>query len=129
MINSSNAIGFEQFYRMDLTARTAKKPDLRKRFYVKEIGIFGSYVKKENSSDSDLDILVGFDKVPGLFSFCKIKELLNRPDRAKGGSCYEEIPKALYRPKYIAGYYLSIINILTSSYGCDKLFLSKKSCG
>lgn len=33
---------------------------LKKRFGVKEIGIFGSYVRKEQEESSDIDILVEF---------------------------------------------------------------------
>lgn len=36
------------------------KPFLRKKFKVKEIGIFGSYVRGEESEKSDVDILVEF---------------------------------------------------------------------
>lgn len=38
------------------------KEELRKRFKVKEIGIFGSYVKGERKEGSDLDILVEFEE-------------------------------------------------------------------
>jgi len=38
------------------------KEELRKRFKVKEIGIFGSYVKGEQKEVSDLDILVEFEE-------------------------------------------------------------------
>ena len=38
------------------------KGDLRGRFKVKEIGIFGSLVRKEQTKRSDIDLLVDFDK-------------------------------------------------------------------
>jgi len=38
------------------------KPTLKKKFKVKEIGIFGSYVRGEHTSKSDIDILVDFEK-------------------------------------------------------------------
>ena len=38
----------------------AEKPLLQERYGVKELGIFGSYTRKENRTDSDLDILVEF---------------------------------------------------------------------
>jgi predicted nucleotidyltransferase len=38
------------------------KEDLRLRFKVKELGIFGSYVKEEQKEGSDLDVLVEFEK-------------------------------------------------------------------
>jgi predicted nucleotidyltransferase len=38
------------------------KKELKDRFQVKEIGIFGSYLSGEQSKESDLDILVEFQK-------------------------------------------------------------------
>lgn len=38
------------------------KNDLQIKFDVEEIGIFGSYVRKEQTPDSDLDILVELKK-------------------------------------------------------------------
>ena len=42
------------------------KPVLANKFYVKEINIFGSYVRGEETSSSDIDILVEFEKPIGL---------------------------------------------------------------
>jgi predicted nucleotidyltransferase len=36
--------------------------DIRGRFKVKEIGLFGSYVRDEQKSESDIDILVDFQE-------------------------------------------------------------------
>ena len=38
-------------------------------YIVHEIGIFGSYVRGEQRRNSDLDILVDFSEVPGLYEF------------------------------------------------------------
>lgn len=38
------------------------KPILKEKFKVKEIGIFGSYVRGEETFTSDIDILVDFEK-------------------------------------------------------------------
>lgn len=38
------------------------REELRERFRVKEIGIFGSYVKGEQKGGSDLDVLVEFEE-------------------------------------------------------------------
>ncbi|MBI5476363.1 MAG: nucleotidyltransferase family protein [Ignavibacteriales bacterium] len=43
-----------------------QKPDLEKRFHVKEIGVFGSYVRNEQKKRSDVDILVDFSQPIGL---------------------------------------------------------------
>ena len=45
---------------------SASKNELRKRYKVKEIGIFGSYVRGEQKKSSDVDILVKFDRYASL---------------------------------------------------------------
>ena len=51
------------------------KPLLREKFKVKEIGIFGSYVRGEESEESDVDILVEFYEPIG-WEFIDFKEFL-----------------------------------------------------
>ncbi len=51
------------------------KPFLREKFKVKEIGIFGSYVRGEESEESDVDILVEFYEPIG-WEFIDFKEFL-----------------------------------------------------
>ncbi|MBI2236145.1 MAG: nucleotidyltransferase family protein [Magnetospirillum sp.] len=36
----------------------AMQPDLRRRYPIREMGVFGSYVRGEQRDDSDLDVLV-----------------------------------------------------------------------
>jgi len=43
------------------------RDELRDRFYVKEIGVFGSYVRGEAGARSDVDVLVEFE--PGQETF------------------------------------------------------------
>jgi predicted nucleotidyltransferase len=38
------------------------KPILQEKYKVKEIGIFGSYVRGEETTSSDIDILVDFER-------------------------------------------------------------------
>ena len=38
--------------------------DLRARYGVSYLGVFGSWTRGEQSADSDLDLLVDFDRVP-----------------------------------------------------------------
>jgi len=52
------------------------KPELEKKFNVEEIGVFGSYVKGEQTKRSDLDILVEFREPVGLFEFMDLEEYL-----------------------------------------------------
>ncbi|MGQ4915341.1 MAG: nucleotidyltransferase family protein [Candidatus Asgardarchaeia archaeon] len=52
------------------------KEELKRKFKVKEIGIFGSYVRGEETKDSDIDILVEFEEVPDFFDFIKLERYL-----------------------------------------------------
>ncbi len=49
---------------------------IQKRYHVKEIGIFGSFIREENQDDSDLDILVEFSEPISLFEFIDLEEYL-----------------------------------------------------
>ena len=53
------------------------KPALRKRFKVKKIGIFGSYVRGEETKRSDIDILVELYEPIG-WEFVDLKEFLEK---------------------------------------------------
>ncbi|MCK5058320.1 MAG: nucleotidyltransferase family protein [Candidatus Aminicenantes bacterium] len=54
------------------------KPLLKKKYQVKQIGIFGSYVRGEQDKTSDLDVLVEFDKRIGFFKFLELEEYLQQ---------------------------------------------------
>ena len=54
----------------------ANKPLLKEKFHVKDIGIFGSYVRGEQDEDSDLDVLVEFGERVGFFKFLELEEYL-----------------------------------------------------
>ena len=49
---------------------------LRNKYYVKEIGIFGSFIRDDQNRESDVDILVKFSKPVGLIEFIKLEEYL-----------------------------------------------------
>src|SRR4030067_299469 len=53
------------------------KEELESKYGVKEIGIFGSYVKEEQKETSDVDILVEFEKPLGLLEFVGLKNYLS----------------------------------------------------
>jgi predicted nucleotidyltransferase len=53
------------------------KIELKDKFKVKTIGVFGSYVRGEQKLSSDLDILVEFDEPVGLFEFMKLENYLS----------------------------------------------------
>jgi len=54
------------------------KDELRKRYQIKEIKIFGSYAKGEQKESSDIDIIVDFEETPTFIEFIKIQEELER---------------------------------------------------
>lgn len=52
------------------------KSIIEKRFKVKEIGIFGSYIRGEQKDISDIDMLVEFYEPIGFFAFLDLEEYL-----------------------------------------------------
>ena len=54
------------------------KEELREKYGVREIGLFGSYVRGEQHKRSDVDILVEFEVVPGLLKFIELENYLSR---------------------------------------------------
>jgi predicted nucleotidyltransferase len=53
------------------------KENLKKNYKVKEIGIFGSYVRHEQKKKSDLDVLVTFYETIDLFTFVELENYLS----------------------------------------------------
>jgi predicted nucleotidyltransferase len=49
------------------------KQDLSDKYGVREIGIFGSFARKENTKNSDIDILVELEKPMGFFKFIRLE--------------------------------------------------------
>lgn len=68
MINKTQAIG----------KISSEKTFLEDKFFVKEIGIFGSVVRGEQHSDSDIDILVDFKNPIGIFDFIRLEDHLSK---------------------------------------------------
>ncbi len=52
------------------------KPLVKKEYKVKKIGIFGSYIKNNNTKKSDLDILVDFEGAISLLKFVRLENYL-----------------------------------------------------
>ena len=53
------------------------QPDLATRYAVRSLGVFGSYVRGEATTKSDLDILVEYDRPPSLFQFVRLQRDLS----------------------------------------------------
>jgi predicted nucleotidyltransferase len=56
---------------------SAHKNELSRKYNVKEIGIFGSYAREAQREGSDIDILVAFEKIPGLLKFLELENHLS----------------------------------------------------
>ncbi len=54
-----------------------QKEFLREKYKVKEIGVFGSFVRGEQTYTSDVDILVEFEEIPSLLKFVKLENYLS----------------------------------------------------
>ena len=52
-------------------------PELEGRYNVKTIGLFGSALRGEQSSKSDIDVLVEFREPIGFFKFLELEEFLS----------------------------------------------------
>ncbi|NJK82358.1 MAG: nucleotidyltransferase family protein [Chloroflexaceae bacterium] len=68
-----------------LATLRAHLPTLAQRYHIKTLGLFGSYIRNEQTPDSDLDVLVRFrpDATPTLLSVAalelELRDLLGMP--------------------------------------------------
>lgn len=60
---------------LDLLRKHRK--EIEKQFKVRYLGIFGSYVRDEQTELSDIDILVEFSETPSLFRFIQLENYLS----------------------------------------------------
>lgn len=74
-------------------------PRLKENFKVKNIGIFGSYVRGEPTKKSDVDMLVEFDKPVGLFEFIKLENYLTKKVGAKVDLVTPDALKPIIKPR------------------------------
>jgi predicted nucleotidyltransferase len=52
-------------------------PSLRDRYAVRRLAVFGSWARGEQQADSDVDVLVEFDRAPTIFGFMDLEEELS----------------------------------------------------
>ncbi len=55
---------------------SAHREELSNHFRVKNVGIFGSYVRGEQNKGSDLDVLVEFDEPVSLLGLARVENFL-----------------------------------------------------
>ena len=70
-------------------------PEVRRRWKVRSLGIFGSYVRGETHATSDLDVLVEFDEAPSLLELIFLEEYLS----SKVGLKVDLVMKKALRPR------------------------------
>jgi len=54
------------------------KPIVEKKYGVKNLEVFGSYIRGEQKKGSDLDILVEFYETVDLFKYIELEEFLSK---------------------------------------------------
>jgi len=57
----------------------AIKLDIQEEYNIEELGLFGSYIRGEETENSDIDILIKFksDSRLGLVTYCELEHLLS----------------------------------------------------
>jgi len=53
------------------------RQEIAEKYHVSEIGVFGSYLRGEQDSGSDIDILVSFEKPIGFIKFMRLEFYLS----------------------------------------------------
>ena len=56
-----------------ITRLVARLEELRNRYHVAHLSVFGSVARDQAGPGSDIDLLVEFSKTPGLFEFIDLK--------------------------------------------------------
>ena len=54
------------------------KSEVMQKYRVREIGIFGSFVRGEQKRGSDVDILVTFAGIPDVFRYMELEDYLRK---------------------------------------------------
>lgn len=71
------------------------KPELERSYHVKSIGIFGSAVRADFTSESDIDLIVDFDRPIGI-SFIDLADFLEQKMQSK----VDLVSKKGIKPQY-----------------------------
>ncbi len=60
-----------------LTTLREHLPQLREQYQVRNLWVFGSFVRGEAKKRSDVDLLVVFDEAPSMFKFVRLERHLS----------------------------------------------------
>lgn len=58
-------------------AISGQRDFLRSTYHVKDLGVFGSVAKGQNTEESDIDLLVEFSEPIGFFKFVELERYLS----------------------------------------------------
>ncbi|MBW4630658.1 MAG: nucleotidyltransferase family protein [Iphinoe sp. HA4291-MV1] len=53
------------------------KPLLQEHYQITQLGIFGSYARGEQTEESDVDVLIDYDRAPTLFKLVELRDYLS----------------------------------------------------
>ena len=81
--------------------------ELRQRFKVKEIGVFGSVVREEQRASSDIDVLVDFEEGADLFDLVGLGLFLEE----KLGQKVDVVPKRALRDEIRGAVLKEVVNL------------------
>ncbi len=76
-------------------------PYLKEKFNVKTIGVFGSYVRGMQKKESDIDILIEFQKPVGFFEFIELEDYLSEKLGIKVDLVTPDALKPLIKPRIL----------------------------
>lgn len=71
---------------------------LKERYGICKIGLFGSYSRGEQDAESDIDLLVKFEKPIGFFKYVAVEEYLKEKLGAKVEMVMDDALKPVIRP-------------------------------
>jgi hypothetical protein len=71
---------------------------LNKKYNVRKLGLFGSYSRGEQTPESDIDILVEFEKPIGFFKFIELEDYLTERLETKVELVTDDALKPLVKP-------------------------------
>jgi predicted nucleotidyltransferase len=69
-------------------------PFLAERYHVASLGVFGSYLHGTQRPDSDLDVLVTFDRAPSLLRLIELEQYLSDRLRVR----VDLVPRTALKP-------------------------------
>ncbi len=82
------------------------KPELERSYHVKSIGIFGSAVRADFTSESDIDLIVDFDRPIGI-SFIDLADFLEQKMQSK----VDLVSKKGIKPQYYSAIEKEIVYV------------------